>query len=388
MTTELPPAPRYGEASVADLLPSVLTGLGVPGHADVLGLGPLERVVVLVVDGLGWSDLRTHGEVAPTLAEHATRRLDAVFPATTAASLSSIATGRPPGEHGLVGYATALRGEEQPFNLLHWRVGLQAGGRDVRDEIVPERFQPDATAFERAVAGGVATSVLLSPDFVDSGLTRAALRGGRIMVVEELSGALEAAAQAATGPAPRLVYAYHGAVDREGHHHGPGSPQWREALAATDEALAGAAGAMPPGTTVLVTADHGMVPAPASEVVELADRPALAEGVRVLAGEPRMRHVFTLPGRTDDVADRWRDALGDRARVLQRAEAIERGLFGPVVLPRVRPLIGDVLAIARRGTLVHRDVDPRGGRLAGHHGALDRTEIEVPLIVLADRLRR
>lgn len=383
MRTESPAPPRYGRASVADLLPSVLVGLGVEGHRDVLELGPLERVLVVVVDGLGWHGLHEHATLAPTLARHVSARLDAVFPTTTAASLSSIGTGRPPGLHGLVGYASALPGEDQPFNLLNWRIGKRGGGRDARDEVVPEEFQPDPTAFEQAVGAGVDTTVLLTPDFVASGLTRAALRGGRIVAVRGLEETMEAARAALAGPPPRLVYAYHGEVDQQGHRHGPASPQWREALAETEQLLSRTARTLPENTRLLVTADHGMLPAPEDEVVELADLPRLTEQVRVVAGEPRMRHLFTLPGRSaEEVAARWRDRLGDRATVLRRDDAIDHGLFGPEVAPRVRPLIGDVIVIARRGTLVHRDVDPDGGRLAGHHGGLDPAELEVPLIDL------
>ena len=53
MTPAPPPLPRYGEASLADLLPSLLAALDVPGVRNPLGVEPLRRVCLLVVDGLG-----------------------------------------------------------------------------------------------------------------------------------------------------------------------------------------------------------------------------------------------------------------------------------------------------------------------------------------------
>ena len=56
--------PAYGSASLADLLPAVLSSLGVPGERDVLGLAPTARAVVLLVDGLGAELLRRHAAAA------------------------------------------------------------------------------------------------------------------------------------------------------------------------------------------------------------------------------------------------------------------------------------------------------------------------------------
>ena len=59
--------PAYGEGSLVDLLPSVLARLGVAGELDVLGLPPAQGYCVLLVDGLGWTQLRAHPGAAPFL---------------------------------------------------------------------------------------------------------------------------------------------------------------------------------------------------------------------------------------------------------------------------------------------------------------------------------
>src|SRR5215216_6629799 len=68
-----PPLPRYGEASLADLMPSLLAALDVPGFANPLGVEPLRRACLLVVDGLGWELLLANRRVAPVLADAAER---------------------------------------------------------------------------------------------------------------------------------------------------------------------------------------------------------------------------------------------------------------------------------------------------------------------------
>src|SRR5262245_15860835 len=157
-----PPLPRYGERSLADLTPSILTALDVPGFADPLGIEPARRARLLVVDGLGGELLQANRRHAPVLAGLAAANppLTAGFPATTASSLASLGTGRPPAGHGLTGYTMALPGLDRAFNCLRWATYGIGGGKDLCDRVVPEQLQPQPTAFERAAAAGVEVSLV------------------------------------------------------------------------------------------------------------------------------------------------------------------------------------------------------------------------------------
>ncbi|MGI8553070.1 MAG: alkaline phosphatase family protein, partial [Dehalococcoidia bacterium] len=97
--------PRYGEASLAEVVPSLLSALGASGFANPLAIEPLAGACLLLIDGLGWQVLREHARDAPFLSSLAAgaKPLTSGFPSTTAASLASVGTGLPPGEHGFVG---------------------------------------------------------------------------------------------------------------------------------------------------------------------------------------------------------------------------------------------------------------------------------------------
>lgn len=370
-------APRYGSASLAELAPSVtaaLTGAG----TDRFGFGAPTAVIVLVVDGLGAELLDAHAATAPFLSSRPGDVVDAPFPTTTATALATIGTGRPPGQHGLLGLTIALPDHRHPLNLLSWRIGLRGGGGDARDQVVPEVLQPRLTAFEAAGRLGVRVTVVVHPDFVGSGLTRAALRGGERVAAVGLSATLERAIAATEGEHPTFVYAHHGDLDSAGHASGPGSQAWCEALAHLDQQLERAGHHLPAGTLLLVTADHGMVTVPDDEVFELSEAPELFEGVRVLAGEPRVRHIHTHAGASEEVVAAWRRALGERARIVPRDEAIARGWFGEVA-PTCAGRIGDVVAVAMHGSMAHHRVDPHHGRQLGQHGGLSPSEVRVPL---------
>ena len=380
-TAPVPPLPRYGTRSLGELVPSLLSALGVAAFDNPLAIEPAARVCLLLVDGLGWELLQANPISAPFLNSIAREPLTAGFPATTAASLSSLGIGVPPGEHGLVGYTMALPGYDRAFNALTWSLYGVGPRVDLVDELVPESFQPLPTLAERAGAAGMRIHHL-GPAFHEwSGLTRAIGRGERF----HPAGSLEAVAEGALRllNAPRtFVFGYHPRVDAAGHVHGVASQAWKDELVAVDHAVRQLAEQLPPQTVLIVTGDHGMVDLRPEEKLDLADNPDLAAGVRILGGEARARYVGTEPGATEDVLSAWRSKLGDRMWVWGKEEAIAIGLFGPRVTDRARERMGDIIAAAHaRVGIVERNVDPAQARLNGHHGSVTPAEQLVPLLV-------
>jgi predicted AlkP superfamily pyrophosphatase or phosphodiesterase len=379
----LPPGPRY-ERGAHRLLPSALAAVtGTPD--DLLAWPhPPRAVAVLVIDGLGHRLLDEHAAAAPTLSAATREMLHAPFPTTTATSLTSIGTGRPPGEHGIVGYSFAVPGDDRPLFALTWSWERHDPRCDARPDVDPERLQPMSTAFEVAVQRGVRAVTVLRPEFAGSGLTRAGLRGGQVVEASDLETTLRAVESALAGPGPTVVYAHHGDLDALGHLTGPDSPEWLAELERIDGAVARSISRLPRDTVLLVTADHGMVHVPEEGFVELTEHTELLAGVRVLTGDARARQLHTAPGAGDEVLAAWREHCGTDAWVTTRDEAIAAGWFGPRITDTARAHIGDVVVSARaldKGW-VHKDLDLLGGRMPGLHGALTDEELEVPAIML------
>lgn len=363
--------PRYGEASLAEVLPAVGGSMGGPADVPGLGLPPARGWVVLLIDGLGWHLLREHRSLAPYLCGLVDQRepLTTGVPSTTATSLTSLGTGLVPGRHGLVGYTTRIPGTTRTLNSLSWRHGPD-----------PTQWQPYDTALARLWAAGLDVTVVNQSAFEGSGLTIASQRGvpfvGADGRAERLAGI--AAAVACARP---LVYAYESELDHTGHEYGCGSPQWRDVLAAVDKEVAELRAGLPDDVGLFVTGDHGMVDVPMEDRVELDDEPDLSADVVVLAGEARFRHVHTRATAVEQVAARWRDRLGPQALVRTRDEALDDGWFGPVE-DRVRPRIGDVL-VASLGTsaVFCTRQFPVERKMVGFHGSLTGAETLVPSLV-------
>jgi hypothetical protein len=362
------------------VLPSVAASLGVTRYAGraPLELAPARRAVVVLVDGLGYELIRRRGGHAPFLRSllPAAYRLTAGFPSTTATSMGTFGTGLPPGSHGLLGYEVLVPGEDRLVNELSWEDGPD-----------PLAWQPEATVFEAAERDGVAVT-RVGPAFFDgSGLTQAAVRGGRFAAADDLPARVDAAVAAVRRDPRSLVYLYWGDLDKVGHVHGCQSWEWGDELEAIDAELARLVRSVPADTAVLVTADHGMVDAPHALRIDLAHDPQLAAGVRHVGGEPRALQLYTEPGAVEDVAATWQGRVGERAWIRRRDEAVAEGWFGPVA-PRNTERIGDLVVAMRDNFAI---VDSRRARpqllaLVGLHGSLSADEATVPLFTVAPRV--
>jgi hypothetical protein len=372
------PRPDPNLAHLADVVPSVLSAMDVPGFDGPIPLpGEIAGACVLLIDGLGADLLDTYAEDAPVLAALRGQRLQVGFPSTTVAGLAAVGTGCRSGEHGMVGLSFRLPGADV-VNALGWRP--HPWGRDLRDKLPPEQVQPMPTTFERASSSGIAVSVISGAQFTGSGLTRAVLRGGRYVGVQAL-GDLAACVRSAVAERG-FCYGYHSELDLLGHVYGPGSTAWRMQLRQVDRLVESIVEGLPPGGLLAVVADHGMVAIDASDVVDVDACEALLDGVEAIGGEPRARHVYVVDGAADAVLAAWQETLAQRAWVVSREEAISAGWFGDRIGDDVRFRIGDIVAAARGSAgVMRRTVEPLLSSLIGQHGSLTSAEQEVPLLL-------
>jgi hypothetical protein len=369
----VPVLPRYGESTLSDLASSLLAALGVAGEGNPLGLPSTTRACLLVVDGLGWELLRDQPASAPFLSELAVNGapLTAGFPATTVTSLSSLGTGRPPGQHGMLGYQVAIPGKNKLLNGLRWDSSVD-----------PRTWQPGTTVYERAAAAGVPTYRVAASALERTGLSVAVMRGTEYRPADSLGALVAQAAEALRDSDRALVTVYHGQLDGTGHTFGAASDAWRYHLGHVDKLAEQLAAALPGGTPLYVTADHGMVDVGPDDRIDVDLLPALRDGVALLGGEPRARHVYAKPGAAADVAAAWAAVIGDRAWVLPRDDAIAAGWFGPVS-GSLAARIGDVVAApVGQFAIIASRAEPLESSLIGMHGSLTSADQLVPLLRL------
>ena len=383
------PGPARG--SICDLLPAAAALLGAPGAVDKLALADwigldgkgdrVDRVAVVLVDGMGRHLLPELAGSAPLLAAVLAgdaghlRELTCTFPSTTPSSLVSLGTGAEPGEHGILGFTLNVPGTDRVLIHVRWR-----------DEPPPTEWQPLPTWFGRLRQAGIDARAVLPAPFIGSGLTDAAYRGARFRPTHPTDDyARELADELRAGPG--LVYGYTADLDTAAHLFGIGSPRWHAAAADVDALLTHVVETLPPTAALLVTADHGGINVPPDARADLDTDPRLAAGVRVVAGEPRVRYLHTDPGAAVDVQATWSEVLDGRARVYSREQAVATGMFGPVN-PRHLARIGDVVVVCTgdAAVLATGHEPPEAARLIGFHGAATAVEMAIPLIAFTARL--
>ena len=356
-------------------MPSIFSSLGLTTAHDSINCGesPSGRELVFLVDGLGADVLSKYAEVAPTLSRmvlHGT--ITTSFPSTTATSLATLTTGEMPGAHGMLGYTVQVpRSGGRVLNSLKWD-----------ERVDPVIWQPVPTLFERASAAGITTTHVAAKRYENTGFTRAVFRGAHYKGAN-VSADLISETVAALQKSPSFVYLYVNDVDSAGHSDGVGSDKWLAALKSVDELVQALMQKLPKGTRIWLTADHGMINV--EEKIILGQDNELITDVAVIAGEPRMRHLYLSADSASaekEVIARWQSALGSKVSMHSRQSAITAGLFGPNVSLDASERAGDVIAIAQANVVL---LDPeradKEGAMIGHHGGDSVIESSVPLLL-------
>ncbi len=377
------PTPDYAGPLLSDVLPAAALAVGAERILEPEAVARARRIapdaaartaVVVLVDGLGSRLMRRRAAHAPFLRSLLPDEtlLSAGFPSTTANSLSSLATGMLPGAHGVMGYTLLDPERDEVFNQL-------TGSEHVDGRM----WVPDATLFDRLIAGGIDAVNLGEPKFDGRGLNRGSMRGARFRGSRTLDERVDHALEALRAPGQRIVYLYWGALDKNGHVHGVDSWEWLEELERVDDSLRRLAAALPHDAVMAVTADHGMIDVPHETRLDLAEHPAHRDLLRAVGGEPRAAHLYAREGASADALAAFRTLVGERGTVLTRAEAVGAGLFGPV-RDRNLPRIGDLVVIGEPGFgIVDSENDSASAlSLLGHHGGVTPDELEIPLLVL------
>jgi len=369
------PATKSHRLSLADVVPSSLSALA--GAPNPLALPPTDKAIVLLVDGLGSTQLAARAGHARTLAPLVGKSsvIGSRFPTTTASALATLTTGVASGTHGLVGYSVFDPAQDRVVNQLSGWVGDNRSG-----QLDPATWQRVPTLFETA---SVPTFAIGPERYRDSGFTRAVLRGAEYRagasVTERFAAARETLDEVDTG----LIYLYVPELDQAGHAKGWESPEWTRALEDLDGEVARFAATLGRREGMLLTADHGMLDVPVSSHVLFDAEPILLDGIRHVAGEPRALQLHVEPDASEQhrsaLLERWREREGSRSWIVSRREAIDSGWFGAVA-PEVAPRIGDIVVAARKAIAYYTEASHAKNSMIGQHGSWTAEETSVPLL--------
>jgi len=395
--------PNYADGSIANIPATVAGLLGVP----FAGLPPLRpeiwqplggdvrRVVLLILDSLGWQMVERERPSFTNLMEGKTAVLNpitSIFPSTTVAALSSFWTGVGPAQHGLLGLRLFTPEYSTITQFIHFTPDF---GRYpdalIEAGMKPEEFLDAPGVAEQLLVGGVPTYRFKGYDLINSALSKMHGRG----VTENYSAITPADMfvqmrqfMEARAGETMFVSAYWPTIDTLMHRHG-----WDHAVVTAemhalfrqlkDEFLDALSAEACAGTVFLLAADHGQTICPPAHYIKLSDHPELENMLLMQpAGEPRVLYFYARQGRQQDVMRYLREHFGHAMLVLTGEEALAAGMMGPQPHSSHAALrVGDVVGIMRHDYAFVTENDlAYADRLLGRHGGMTRLEMSVPFL--------
>jgi hypothetical protein len=397
------PLPAYGGRSLPNVTRSVVDAVG----ATLAGAGalapplapPLDPfagrraegpIVVLLVDALGWPAFARWASGRASAGDarwrDGARPITSIFSTTTTAALVSLSTGAPPGRTGVVGYRQYLPAFGLVADLLR-STPLAVG---TPESLVGPTWTPGlVSGVPNVFARGLPAVALSRASFQGSGFTRLLYEGAEFVGYATATDLAHLLTEVLRRPTPPpAVFAYWDELDTIQHLRGPHQAlidleldQVARALRHVARAVSGAGRS---GPTLLLTADHGQVPADRASLIALDQEPELlALLARPPAGDRRAGFFEPRPGRTEALREALRRRLPPGSRVLDTAQAAERGLFGPPPFhPELHERLGGLIALVPSPAGLGYTPPGRPApvrHLAGAHGGLEPAELLVPL---------
>jgi hypothetical protein len=362
-----PVRPRYDGRALTNLVPALLGAR--PGDWLPAPARDARAVVLLVLDGLGWEAVQQRATRLLELAALEGDPITTVAPSTTASALTSITTGLPPSQHGVVGYRVLL--DRSVLNVLAWQA---SNGRRPPEPFEVQRHQPFL---------GRSVPVVTKAEFASTGFTEAHLRGGRFLGWRTVSSLVERCRRLVAEGEP-FVYAYYDGVDAVAHAHGLRDGFYDAELQAADRLVGELRDALPEEATLVVTSDHGQVHVGPEGWLGLNALDGLFERG---SGDGRFRYLHAPAGGAADLVAAATERFGGDAWVLSRAQLLDEGWLGPAPAPPARRRVGDVVLAAKGPVAFVDPALPRETGLVSAHGSLTDAEMLVPLLAGRGRAR-
>jgi hypothetical protein len=404
--------PHYDGLSLINLPASICHWLGArpfgaPPLADeILAAlpGQYRHVILLVVDGLGleqfeyfsqtgmghapatgratfWQRLMDQAMLAP---------ITSISPSTTASALTSLWTGKPAGDHGILGYEMYLKEYGLIANMItHAPVSFtgDVGGLR-RAGFQPETFLTVPTLGPHLQMNGIKPTALQHASIAHSGLSTMLFPSVDVVPFRSpsdlwvtLPTLLETHSLETT-----YTYIYWGELDELSHKFGPYDRRVEVEFTLFSYLLDGFISQMRKHATgdtlLLITADHGHLHTPAVANLETRFHPQFSSNLHLNpSGESRLAYLYLRPNREDQLREYIQSTWPGQFEMVPSETAVQSGLFGTnPAHNRLADRIGDQILFAQeKAFLWWAD---KNNPLNGRHGGLSRTEMVVPLIGL------
>lgn len=376
-----------------------------------LAAGPVNHVVILLMDALGYDqlvELVKEGRT-PNLAKAIASQnsffmpLTSVYPSTTTNALTSVATAYAPAQHGVMATSVYMRELGSVVDVIGFAPAVSPVRQSYNEnQLNPETFVPVPNVYQRLEQAGIQCETVNYYMFKGTSISRFTSAGsqagsefynGYLTPADGFAQLRERLKKNSAEGRKSFTYAYVPNVDSSAHRYAPLSFNYKAEVATLDFSLERELFAPLAGRSdiaILLVADHGQRSSYNEKVFWIQKHPELARKLLVpITGESRAGFLFTRHGQEQAVVDYIEREVGEHFALVPKNQAIELGLFGLAGQPlglQCEERIGDLVLIPKTDWVAKQLLTNDVAKLSyiGVHGGLSRAEMLIPF--LATRL--
>lgn len=319
-----------------------------------------EKIIVLLLDGMGMNVLRKNLGENSFLMRHMFKEIHSIYPSTTAAATSSIKSGLPPITNGWTGWENYVR--EIDRNVVLFRgTDYYTGnvtGISLYDYIPYTMFYEDMN-----LAG-----YCIEPDFSQSSV--------------KIKDVLKRSLRLNQEKKRQIQYVYFTEPDTIMHEFGTYSEEAKGVCRSLDKQVEAYASSLTEGTLLIITADHGHTAV--SPISLYACKPIMRLLNRPPSNDARCITFSVQRGKEAEFESIFNGLFSGIYRLYKTEDAIRLGFFGrpeDSMNPRCADFLADYTAVATGGWYFNYK-DNTDFIFKSHHAGITEDEMLVPVCVV------
>ncbi|MBN1645533.1 alkaline phosphatase family protein [Candidatus Woesearchaeota archaeon] len=378
--------PNYKDGSIVNLMQSIIQARG--GKASTIyrplkvlppkQLRDSNNIVLLVIDGLGYEWLNKHGKNT-FLYKNLTAKITSVCPTTTTSCVTTFFTGVAPKQHAMTGFIMHSKELGSLYYPLFHRPRYK--GEEIK-HISSEHFfdQKPASKQIRAESYFVGPAPIVKSVY-SVGVDRYSIRAPASSLAE-IFRIIPKICKSSNKH--KYIYAYLPEFDLYCHHNKTTGKKPREFVNKIDRKIEALSKQLK-DTTLIVTADHGLLDTPRNKYIFLEDHPKLKETLTLpICSEWRMPYFYVRPSRAKQFEQYIKTKLKSQCTYITVDEMIKRNYFGlGKPNPKLFDRVGDYILLMKENWAFKDTV--LGGKdkqARANHAGLSKEEMFVPLVVI------
>ena len=393
--------PDYQGASIVNLMSSLGEHFGISNAYAPSSILPQktlsspDNIVLLVIDGMGYEYLTSHGK-GSTFMKYLRGRMTSVFPTTTAAAMTSFYSAMAPLNHGIPAWFTYLR----EFGVVSTILPIVIRGN--HSSLLYNNLQAkDIFQFPPFTRNLKDSSYSVFPKPIHkSPFGSYAVEGSKELayspkkpahffrkIRKTLRSIPSTSVNLSASTSPKYILGYWSGFDTVAHLQGIESEATYQHFQQLDHAFGEFVDHVQErfsNVKIIVTADHGLVDSTDNQVLWLKDHPNLKRMMTLpFSGEARVP-FFYVRAHEKSAFEKYMDThFSDLGKLYSILDLKNQNFFGlGEAHPRFWDRIGDYILLLK-DNYIFKDhlLGEKKEALIGNHGGLSKEELFVPLII-------